>query len=97
RGLDQVRDQVIAPLQLHIDLREGVLESVARSDQPVVERDDPEHHDEDDRQQDPEPNHDESPWYAPLARVKYGWGTRAMQGRAPDSRRPPGVDYVRPR
>ena len=47
--LDQVRDQVVAPLQLHVDLREGVLVAVPQGDQPVV------HADDDDRQQ--EHNH----------------------------------------
>src|SRR5207248_4015224 len=34
--LDQVGDQVVPPLELHIDLRESVLVAVAQLDQPVV-------------------------------------------------------------
>jgi hypothetical protein len=53
--LDQVRDQVIAALQLDVDLRPRVLDAVAQGDEPVVEQhqrddeqgndaeDDPEH------------------------------------------------------
>ena len=36
---DQVRDQVVAPLQLHVDLRERVLEAVPQADQLVVDTD----------------------------------------------------------
>ena len=45
-GLDQVGDQVVAPLELDIDLREGVLEPVAQRNQPVVRADRPQqdHH-----------------------------------------------------
>src|ERR1043165_3491691 len=41
RRLDQVRNQVVAALELHVDLREGVLEAVPERDQPVVDRDRP--------------------------------------------------------
>ena len=37
--LDEVRDQVAAPLELHLDLRPGVVDAVAQPDEPVVERD----------------------------------------------------------
>ena len=36
--LDQVGDQVVAALELHVDLGERVLEAVARTDQAVVHR-----------------------------------------------------------
>src|SRR5205085_4615783 len=36
--LDEVRDQVVAALQLHLDLRPGVLRAVAQSHEPVVEQ-----------------------------------------------------------
>src|SRR5712664_2624688 len=36
RGLDQVRDQVVPALELHVDLRERVLVPVAQVDQTVV-------------------------------------------------------------
>ena len=41
-GLDQVGDQVVPPLQLHVDLGEGVLVPVPGDDQPVVDAHDPE-------------------------------------------------------
>jgi hypothetical protein len=40
--LDQVGNQVVAALQLHVDLREGVLERVARGHQAVVDAHAPE-------------------------------------------------------
>src|SRR3954468_5359603 len=47
---DQVWNEVIAPLQLHIDLRERILEPVAQLDQAVIDGDQPEDDGEDDRQ-----------------------------------------------
>jgi iron complex outermembrane recepter protein len=38
--LHEVRDQVVAPLELHVDLRERVLEAVPQRHQPVVDTDD---------------------------------------------------------
>ena len=35
-GFHQVGYQIVAPLQLHVDLREGVLEAVLKAHQPVV-------------------------------------------------------------
>ena len=37
--LDEVRDQVPAPLQLHLDLRPRVVDAVPQPDEAVVERD----------------------------------------------------------
>ncbi len=42
-GLDQVRDQVMTPCQLHVDLRKRVADTVALVDQAVVNADRPEH------------------------------------------------------
>jgi hypothetical protein len=39
RGLDQVRDQVVATLELHVDLRIRVLVTVSPRDEPVVRAD----------------------------------------------------------
>ena len=39
-GLDQVRNQVVAALELHVNLRVGVLEAVAQRDEFVVAADD---------------------------------------------------------
>ena len=38
-GLDEVGDQVVATLQLHVHLREGVLEAVPQPDEGVVDAD----------------------------------------------------------
>src|SRR5438067_1654716 len=38
-GLDEVRDQVVAALQLHVDLRPRIVDSVAQPDQPVERAD----------------------------------------------------------
>jgi hypothetical protein len=52
-GLHEIRDQVVAPLELHVDLRPGFLADVLETDQAVVERDEPEDEDDEDAQQDP--------------------------------------------
>ena len=39
--LDQVRNQVVAPLELHLDLRERVLEAVLERHELVVDADRP--------------------------------------------------------
>jgi hypothetical protein len=45
-GVDQVRDQVVAALQLDVDLRPGFLGPIPRRDQAVVREDQP-HDDQD--------------------------------------------------
>ena len=47
--LDEVGDQVVPPLQLHVDLRPCVFDPVAEPDQAVVERDRDEHEHDHDR------------------------------------------------
>ena len=49
-GFDQVGDQIVAALELDVDLREGVLEAIAQVHQVVVERDQPENDRDDDYQ-----------------------------------------------
>ena len=52
--LDQVRDQILAALELHLDLRPGVVDAVAELDEAVVERDqqtDEQHDDREDHHQ----------------------------------------------
>ena len=49
--LDQVRDEVIPPLELDIDLRPAILTSVPQDDQAVVDADRRDDHDTDDDQQ----------------------------------------------
>ena len=55
-GLDEVRDQIPPPLQLHLDLRPRVVDAVPQLDEAVVEEDEPQekqgHHDEDHDQPD---------------------------------------------
>ena len=41
RGLDEVGNEVVAAAELHVDLRERVLEPVLENDKSVVEPDDP--------------------------------------------------------
>ena len=48
--VDQVRDQVVAPLQLDVDLRPGFLGPVPGRDQPVVGEDEPKDDEDDDRE-----------------------------------------------
>jgi hypothetical protein len=38
-GLDEVRDQIVAPFELNINLRVGVLVTIAQRDQRVVSAD----------------------------------------------------------
>src|SRR5688572_13077965 len=52
----QVRDQVVAPLELHVDLRERILVPVAQRDQAVVDADGPDGEPDDDDQYDPAAN-----------------------------------------
>ena len=49
-GFDEIRDQVIATLELDINLRKRVFESVAQSDQSVVDPHDPRPQDDKDQQ-----------------------------------------------
>src|SRR6266446_8671094 len=54
----EIRDQVVAALQLDVDLRKGVLEAVAPRNQRVVDRDQPHHGRGDDADDNPEsPTH----------------------------------------
>jgi hypothetical protein len=49
-GVDQVRDQVVAPLQLDVDLPPAVGRLVAQADQPVVGANHPEGDEHDDNE-----------------------------------------------
>lgn len=63
--LDQIGNQVVAPLELHLYLREGILEARLEADQLVVDRD---HVDDDQRDgaQQQKCFHDESLVMKPL-------------------------------
>ncbi len=62
--LDQVGNEIVSPLQLHLDLREGILVAVAVGDELVVDAHDhrADHNDdgEDDQERD-ETGHEEPP------------------------------------
>ena len=47
-GLNEIRDEVVAALELDVDLGEGVFEAVAKGDKAVVDAGDPEAGDEED-------------------------------------------------
>src|SRR5208282_4815819 len=49
-GLDQVGNQVVAPREVHIDLREGISEGISRRDQLVVGRYEHQHEPNDQQQ-----------------------------------------------
>jgi len=51
--LDEVRDEVVAPLELDVDLRPGLLRPVPERDQPVVGEDEPDQYEDDDANDDP--------------------------------------------
>ncbi len=63
--LDQVGDEVVAPLELHADLRPRGVDAVAQLDEPVVARDEPDHEHQDDGDDDDPDDHD---WAPALAR-----------------------------
>ena len=48
-SLDQIRDEVVAPFQLNINLRVGVLVAIAQCDQRVVSADDEHEHEDPDQ------------------------------------------------
>ncbi len=49
RGFDQIGDEIVPPLELHIDLRKLVLVIVAERDEPVIDADAEHQDDRDDR------------------------------------------------
>ena len=54
-GVHEVGDQVVASLELDLDLGERLVDPEASLDQPVVEPDHEEHRDHDDRDDDDQP------------------------------------------
>ena len=52
-GLDQVRDQVVALLELHVDVGKGLADALAERDQPVIGTEGEEDEDDDDAENDP--------------------------------------------
>ena len=51
--LDQVGDQVVALLELHVDVGEGLVDPLPHGDQAVVDHDRPDHEHDDDAEDDP--------------------------------------------
>jgi hypothetical protein len=57
--LDQVRDQIVALLELHVDVGKGLADALAQRHQPVVGGEGKEHEDDDDAENDPAGRHGE--------------------------------------
>src|SRR4051812_21072269 len=57
--LDQVRDQVVALLELHVDIGKGLADALAQRYQAVVGAERQEHEDDDDAENDPAGRHGE--------------------------------------
>ena len=55
--LDQVRNQVVALLELHVDVGKGLADALAERDQPVVGRKCEKHEDDEDAENDPAGRH----------------------------------------
>ena len=60
-GLDQVRDQVVALLELHVDIGEGLVDALAQRHQPVIGTEGKENEDDNDAENDPAGRHGETP------------------------------------
>ena len=58
-GLDEIGDEIVAALELDVDLGEGVFETVTETDEGVVDAGDPESGDEEDGEDDAENDEDE--------------------------------------
>ena len=56
-GLDQVRDQIVALLELHVDVGKGLVDALAERDQAVVGRKREKHENDDDAENDPAGRH----------------------------------------
>src|SRR6185503_12574135 len=60
--LDEVRDQVVPPLELDLDLRPRVVDAVPEADEPVVERDQRDHEERDDHDDHDHGDHEPPPY-----------------------------------
>jgi hypothetical protein len=56
-GLDQVRDQIVALLELHVDIGKGLADALAERDQAVIRPERKQHDDDDDAENDPAGRH----------------------------------------
>ena len=57
-GFDEVGDEIVAALELHVDLRPGVVDDVAQAHEAVVDRDEPEHQRGQNGEEDEQGHHD---------------------------------------
>src|SRR5437867_6728831 len=84
-GLDEVRDEVVAPLQLDVDVRPGLLHTLTQRDEAVVGRDE----EEDDRPEDDKDDddlHHTLPW-DPCPGARLAEGSRQRAARSDSSSR----------
>ena len=56
-GLDQVRDQIVALLELHVDVGKGLADALAERDQAVIGAEGEQHENDDDAENDPAGRH----------------------------------------
>ncbi len=56
-GLDQVRDQIVALLELHVDVGKSLTDTLAERDQAVVGAEGEKHENDDDAENDPAGRH----------------------------------------
>src|SRR6201999_2642214 len=59
--LDQVRNQIVALLELHVDIGKGLVDALAQRDQPVVGAEGEDDEDDDDAENDPAGRHGHAP------------------------------------
>ncbi len=52
-GLDQVRNEIVALLELHVDVGEGLADPLAQGDQPVIGAEREENENDEDAENDP--------------------------------------------
>src|SRR6185437_7391068 len=73
-GLDQVRDQVVSLLELHVDVGERLIDALAHRDEAVVARDHDDREDDDDGKDDPAGGHRNTPFgVTAAARDRAAW------------------------
>ena len=62
-GFDQVRNQLVAAFELHVDLGEGIPEAVPGDHQPVVDAHEPEREQQPDAQKHEQGDDDGTHWH----------------------------------
>ena len=56
-GLDQVGNEVVALLELHVDVGERLIDPLPHGDEAVVDHDDPQHENDNDTEDNPADGH----------------------------------------